>query len=129
MPRWLVDAAFVGAGGFLGSTFRFGVGVVVRKVIRFSSIPWETLTVNVVGCLAIGALAGATESGGLLRPELRLFLYLGLLGGFTTFSTFGYETFALFRDAHRVAAVSNVFLHFTLGLGAVWLGYALTKTA
>lgn len=84
MPRWLLEASVVGVGGFLGSTLRYGVGVLVHRFVRFASIPWETLTVNVVGCLAIGALAGATESGEILRPELRLFLGVGLLGGFTT---------------------------------------------
>ncbi len=129
MPRWLFDAAMVGLGGFLGSVFRFAVGVLVRKLSLFTPIPWETLTVNVVGCLAIGALAGATSSGEILRPELRLFLYVGILGGFTTFSTFGFETFALFRDAHSVAAVGNVALHLTLGLSAVWIGYFMTKAS
>ena len=129
MPRWLVDASMVGIGGFLGSTLRFAVGVLVRRASLFTPIPWETLTVNVVGCLAIGALAGATDSGEILSPELRLFLYVGLLGGFTTFSTFGYETFALFRDAHRMAAAGNVALHLTLGLTAVWLGYSMAKAA
>jgi CrcB protein len=127
MPRWLIDATMVGIGGFLGSVLRFGVGVLVRRISLVAPIPWETLTTNVVGCLAIGALAGATDSGTILRPELRLFLYVGLLGGFTTFSTFGFETFALFRDAHRLAAVGNIALHLTLGLSAVWLGYSLTK--
>lgn len=53
MPRWLLEASIVGVGGFIGSTLRYGVGVLVRRFVHFASIPWETLTVNVVGCLGL----------------------------------------------------------------------------
>jgi CrcB protein len=128
MPRWLLDASLVGIGGFLGSILRFGIGTFIRRLSILTPFPWETLTVNVIGCLAIGALAGATDSGDLLRPEVRIFLFVGLLGGFTTFSTFGFETFALFRDAHRIAAMGNVALHLGLGMSAVWFGYSVTRS-
>lgn len=128
MPRWLVEATAVGAGGFVGAIFRYGLSGLVHRVVSFATFPWGTLVVNVVGCLAIGALAGATESRQLLNPEMRLFLMIGMLGGFTTFSTFGFETFQLLRDAQRMAAAGNVLLHVSLGLTAVWAGYTLIRT-
>jgi CrcB protein len=82
--------------------------------------------VNVVGCLAIGLLGGWADNTELFSPAVRLFLLLGLLGGFTTYSTFGYETVALLRDRQTVAAMGYVVLHLVLGFGAVALGYGLS---
>jgi CrcB protein len=80
--------------------------------------------VNVAGCLLIGAAAAAADTRQLLSPEARLFLMVGVLGGFTTFSTFGYETLALARDGEALRAAANVITHVVLGLAAVWAGYA-----
>ena len=63
----------------------------------------------------------------MFRPEIRLFLLIGVLGGFTTFSTFSYETFALARDGETVRAGMNVFLHIVAGFGAVWFGNILSR--
>ena len=127
VPRWFAEASFVGAGGFFGAIMRFGVTGLVHRFASFATFPWGTLVVNVAGCLAIGALAGAAESRQLFSPDTRLFLLIGLLGGFTTFSTFGFETFTMVRDAQRFAALGNVLLHLGLGLPAVWLGYSLLR--
>lgn len=86
-PWW--QALLVGAGGFVGSTLRFIVSGMVHRSIPFAVVPYGTLAVNVAGCLALGALAGIGEARSVMSPELRLFLMVGLLGGFTTFSTFG----------------------------------------
>ncbi len=119
----------VGAGGFLGAVARYIVGGWVQDLLQKPSFPYGTLTVNVVGCLLIGALMGLVESRQLFGPEIRAFLLIGLLGGFTTFSTFGYETMALIRGGETVAAVANVSLQVGLGLAAVWSGYSLSRLA
>ncbi len=84
--------------------------------------------VNVVGCFVIGVLGGLGDSRQLIGTELRLFLFIGILGGFTTFSAFGYETLALVREADASRAVLNVVLHVVAGLLAVWIGYGLGRS-
>jgi CrcB protein len=87
--------------------------------------PLATLTVNVTGCLAIGVLAGLAENAHLFSPAVRLFLFTGVLGGYTTFSAFAYETFFLAREHAWVSAAGNVLAQVALGLAAVWIGYRL----
>lgn len=86
--------------------------------------PLGTLVVNVAGCLAIGFLAGVAESRSVLDPQMRLFLLIGVLGGFTTFSTFAYETLAFAQDAEAMKAILNITLQVGLGLSAAWIGLA-----
>ena len=119
----------VGSGGFLGSVSRYLVGGWVHRLLGASVFPVGTLTVNVAGCLAIGFFAGLAEARQVLTPEGRLFLLLGFLGGFTTFSTFGYETFSLARGGEGVRALANVALHLFLGLAAVAAGQQLSRLA
>ncbi len=110
----------VAAGGLVGAVLRFLlVGAVQRALPAF---PFGTLSVNVLGCLAIGAL-GAWTQARQPPPELWLFTAVGLLGGFTTFSALGWETFVLLREAGLPRAFANVALQLALGLAAVWLGY------
>lgn len=117
---------FVGLGGFAGSVLRYLVSGWVQRLSDTSLFPYGTLSVNVVGCLVIGLLGGWADNTELFNPAVRLFLLLGLLGGFTTYSTFGYETMALLRDRQTTAALGYVGLHLVLGLGAVALGYGLS---
>lgn len=88
----------VGIGGFIGATLRYFIGSLVHRCIDAARFPYGTLTVNLVGCLAIGFLAGLVETRGILTPESRAFAFIGILGAFTTFSTFGYETISFLRD-------------------------------
>jgi CrcB protein len=92
--RWL--AVFVGGG--LGATLRYAIGGWVQSAIG-SFFPWGTLVVNASGCLAIGVLATLLEERSLLGPSWRLFLLVGVLGGYTTFSSFGLETWRLVEAA------------------------------
>jgi CrcB protein len=117
----------VGCGGFLGSIARYLLGGAVHRLIQAPIFPFGTLLVNVSGCLAIGVLGGLADQRGLLTPEARVFLLIGVLGGFTTFSSFGYETFQLLRDGETLPALANVMLQIGLGLFAVWAGYAVTR--
>jgi fluoride exporter len=90
------------------------------------TVPNATFIVNIVGCLVIGVLAGRIASGRLhLTPTMRSFLFVGVLGGFTTFSSFGLDTFTLAHGGDHAAAFWNVAGQLVLGLGSVWLGFNL----
>jgi CrcB protein len=119
----LSNALLVGAGGFTGALLRWGTSGFVHRQLPFATFPYGTLVVNGIGCLAIGVMMGLAESRQLFGPELRTFVLVGLLGGFTTFSTFGYETVAMLRDGEHLRASTNVGAQVALGLFAVWLGY------
>lgn len=125
--RSLVHLLWVGAGGFVGSVARYALGGAVHRLAPAAAFPYGTLVVNVLGCLLVGLVAGLAETRQALSPEARLFLVLGLLGGFTTFSAFGYETLALARDSEALKALANVGLHLVAGLGAAWLGITLAR--
>ena len=118
----LRDALLVGIGGMLGSIARHLAGTLAITLAPTARLAPGTLLVNVVGCLAIGLLLGATDARPWLSPERRLFLVTGLLGGFTTYSAFAAETVRLAGTRAGALAVANVVLHLVLGLGAVWLG-------
>jgi len=115
----------VAVGGALGALARYGVGGWIhRHVVAF---PAGTLTINVLGCFVIGGVLYLTVDRPTLSPEMRAFLTIGILGGFTTFSTFGYETFELLRDGAVVRALMNIGLNVLLGLLAVWLGHVIAS--
>lgn len=118
---------FVGTGGFLGSVLRYALSGWVMRLVGRPWFPLGTLTVNVAGCFLIGLLGGMAENRSLFSPEARLFLFIGFLGGFTTFSTFGYEVFTFAHDGQLLSSALNLFLHLLLGVGAVWAGYAISK--
>lgn len=117
----------VGAGGFLGAVARYLLGGWVYRVLPFAGFPYGTLAVNLLGCLLIGFLSGLAEARQVLGPEARMFLLIGFLGSFTTFSTFGYETMALARDAEYAGALANIGVHVAAGLVAVWAGGVLSR--
>jgi CrcB protein len=117
----------VGAGGFLGAVLRYLVGGWVHSVLDNAWFPYGTLVVNVAGCLLIGFLAGLAENRLVFGAETRLFLFIGILGGFTTFSSFAYETLSLARDAQNLAAAINVLAQVSLGLAGVWIGNTLSR--
>jgi CrcB protein len=119
MRNWLL----VGAGGFAGSVARHYLGGLVLHRAGATRFPLATLTVNVLGCLVIGFLAGIAERSQLLSPGVRLLLFTGFLGGFTTFSAFGYESYFLARQQAWAWVAINVVLHLLLGLGGVWAGH------
>lgn len=114
------------AGGAGGTLLRFLVGTALTRSTG-GAFPWGTLAVNILGCFAIGLVAGWAERQGALSTVLRMTLVAGLLGGFTTFSSFGLELFQLLSSARWVPAAAYVVLSNGLGVAAVWIGYrALT---
>lgn len=122
----------VTVGGALGSAARYLLQgwIQERASARAGWIalfPAGTLAVNLAGCFAIGVLATLFQERLLVSPEARTFVLLGLLGGFTTFSSFGFETFALARGGSALLALANVVASVGLGLVGVWLGAALAR--
>lgn len=123
----MINVLMVGVGGALGSMLRYGVGGLIGRMKAGWTFPLETMVINVAGCLVIGLLAGWGESRGVFSPTTRAFLFVGVLGGFTTFSTFGYESFQLLRDGQWPAALLSVAGQVVLGLAGVWIGHAIAR--
>ena len=119
----------VGIGGFCGAILRYKVGGFMLHHFDTPKFSFGTLTVNLIGCLLIGLLSGLAEKRGMLSPESRLLLITGFLGGFTTFSSFEYETFFLLRRGRMLLALAGVALSVFGGLFAVWLGWQIAGTA
>ncbi len=115
----------IGLGGFMGALLRYGVSEFIQSWSKSINFPYGTLAVNLLGCLLIGMLSQVAEVRGVISPEARYFIFIGLLGAFTTFSTFGNDTVSLFRDGENLLSYINIGLHLVLGLSAVWLGQSL----
>lgn len=121
----MVNVLLVGAGGFLGAVFRYIAGQGVHRFLGGPWFPFGTLAVNILGCLMIGFLGGVVENKGWLSRETELLLIVGVLGGFTTFSSFGYETLLLLRQGYTAGAAANVAVSILAGLAAVFGGYKI----
>lgn len=122
----LKNSLIIGSGGFIGSVARYLVSQ-LNLTVSFHSIPVGTLLVNITGCLVIGFLTGIAEKSLILTPEWRLFLMVGLCGGFTTFSAFANENLMLIHNGQMMAVLLYTGLSIFLGFVAVYLGYILTK--
>lgn len=123
------DFLLVGGGGFLGSVGRYYLGGWVLHLSGGSRFPYATLVVNTLGCLAIGVLAGVAEYRHFMSAHVRLLVFTGFLGGFTTFSAFGYETYFLGREHSWASAALNLALHLLIAVPAVWLGHRAAALA
>ena len=118
MP-WLM----VALGGGLGAMARFALSGFLLPFTLQEKFPWPTFTVNVLGCLIAGVLFAVAEKYNVFSPNLRLFLFTGLLGGFTTFSAFGIETFFLIRRGDFFIAGAYVLASVICGLGVLILAH------
>jgi fluoride exporter len=118
----VIRLLLVGSGGFIGSILRYLLSGFVQQSSKSVGFPYGTVAVNIIGCLGIGFLSQLAETRGLFTTESRIFAFVGILGGFTTFSAFGNETFNLLRDGENLLAITNIAVHLVVGLGAVWLG-------
>ncbi len=123
----LPQILLVGLGGFLGSIGRFVMTGFCNRLTPLLGFPLGTLVVNLLGCFVIGLLHGLAETRLALGPDLRIFLFIGVLGGFTTYSTFGFESLALLKDGAILKASTNIFLHVFIGLTAAWLGDSIGR--
>ena len=115
----------VGAGSFLGGGFRYLLSQFIQSKTLIT-FPLGTLGVNIIGCLLIGIVFGIIERGN-MNPEWRLFLATGILGGFTTFSTFSLETVTMIRDGQSLSALAYVALSVVIGLAATFVGISVTR--
>jgi len=117
-----LSVLFVAFGGALGSVSRYLLGTWIQSVSKSIDFPFGTLTVNLIGCFAIGFLSQLAEARGVFTSETRALVFVGVLGGFTTFSSFGNDTINLVRDGEMFNALANVGANVILGLLSVWLG-------
>lgn len=120
-----MNTLLVATGGGIGAALRYLLGGLIASRLG-PDFPWGTFIVNVSGCLLIGAVLGLVERGA-LPAEARLFLAVGVLGGYTTFSTFGYETFRLLEGGELLPAALNAFGQLALGLVGVYLGLVVAR--
>lgn len=117
----------VGLGGAVGSALRYGVNIATNRFAG-ETVPYATAVVNVVGCLLAGMLLGSVDSSKLdLTDARRAFLFTGILGGFTTFSSLALDTLVLVRNGEGAVAALNLGVQLSLGMFAVFLGYWLLK--
>lgn len=120
--NWL----WVALGGAIGATFRYGTGVLLIKPTGL--FPWTTWWINLLGCFLAGVFFALSQKYPVLQNEARLFLMVGILGGFTTFSSFGLETFQLLRHGQSVLAFSYALSSLVFGVIVLGLGYYLFQT-
>ena len=118
----MIRLFLIGAGGFLGAISRYLLSGVAQRISDAVVFPFGTFAVNVIGCFCIGALAYLAEDRGAFSDQERAFLFVGVLGGFTTFSAFANESVNLVRDGEALWAIANVTGQVMLCLLAVWGG-------
>lgn len=121
----MLNLFIVGIGGFFGSALRYLLAGWAQQLSKSLDFPYGTLAVNLIGCFAIGLLGQLAEAHGIFASETRLLVFIGLLGGFTTFSSFGNDTLNLARSGQMFNALANVFVNVAFGLLLVWLGRTL----
>ena len=118
----MMKLLLIGVGGFAGALLRYSVSGLVQNISTAVAFPYGTLVVNLLGCLLIGGLSQIVESQGVVSPEIQSFMFIGFLGAFTTFSTFGNESFLLLSQGKSHLTLVNVGFHLILGIGSVWVG-------
>lgn len=116
----------VGFGGFIGTVARFLTSRYFQENIA-SVFPWSTFTINIIGSLLIGIFYGISEKGDFMSPDIRLFLTVGICGGFTTFSTFSNDAFLLLKQEEWLRFAFYTSMSFFLGLLAVYVGRFIIK--
>ncbi len=122
----MVRLLLIGFAGFIGTLGRYWLSGIVGR--RYSeTFPFGTLTVNLVGCFIIGLLFYLMQERYLVNENVRSIVLIGLIGGFTTFSSLGLQTFTLLRDNEIALAALNIVASNVLGLLLVWAGYTLAK--
>lgn len=127
LPFTATTALWVALGGALGSVLRFAVSAAVRGMPALAGLPWATLGVNVTGSLAIGALAGLVAGGNDIAPSMRAFVMVGVLGGYTTFSTFALEGVEMLQGGSMMKAMLYASASVILSIGAATLGFAVAR--
>ena len=122
----MAKLAAIAIGGAAGSVLRYGVSQGIHALVG-RGFPWGTLVVNSLGSLLVGFIFVYLVERSAVSEVLRAALFIGLLGGFTTFSTFSLETLVLIEEASYFKAVVNIFISVVLCLGGAWLGMTLAR--
>ncbi|TAL67602.1 MAG: fluoride efflux transporter CrcB [Bacteroidetes bacterium] len=120
----LKNTLLVGFGGFIGSVLRYLTTLFVHKII-ITNFPLGTLIINLIGCFIIGIFYGLFDKGNLLSPNLRIFLSVGLCGGFTTFSNFSNDTINLVNDSELLYLMLYMGLSIFAGISMTFLGKSI----
>jgi len=129
----VLKIALIALGGAVGAVLRYALSGAVQSATQGAGsggvaiFPVGTLVVNVLGCVAIGALAAVFAGQVTIREEYRIAILVGVLGGFTTFSTYMWETFSMASEGQRGWALLNVGLSTVLGFGGAWLAYRVVE--
>ena len=123
----MLKILYIGTGGFIGATCRYFVSGFIQRFLSASWFPYGTFAVNMIGCFLIGFLNGMAENRQVFSPEFRLFMFIGFLGSFTTFSTFDYEVFEFVRSGQFFSAALDISLQVFVGLGMLWIGNILAR--
>ena len=118
--NWLL----VACGGAIGASLRYGVSLFI--IPSYAGFPWATWIINIVGCLFAGIFFAMSMKYSVLQNEARLFLMVGILGGFTTFSSFGLDNFQLLRDDQIMLAGLYVISSLIIGILVLGIGYYIT---
>lgn len=121
----MLKVILVGAGGFVGAVLRYLISLIPFKVEN--GFPIKTLIINVLGAFVIGIITAVVGRGDNVNPNLVLALQVGVCGGFTTFSTFAYESFDLIKNGNALLSLAYIILSFVLSIGAVFLAHTLVK--
>lgn len=116
---------YIGAGGAVGAVMRYWLSGIIQRVFN-GGFPWGTLSVNLIGSLIIGFLWGMFESV-IISQNMKIMIFIGLLGSFTTFSTFSLESFHLIRDGEYNLVLMNIMTSFLLGIVLVFAGYFISQ--
>jgi len=119
------NLVWIGMGGFVGAVLRYLTNNLFQNITRSTGFPYGTLIVNIIGSFIIGLLFFYFESNSSIAPQTKAFALVGVMGAFTTFSTFSNETFALFQGGEVMRTMMNMGAHGLLGLLAVWSGRML----
>lgn len=123
----MLNYILISIGAAIGGVFRYGLASFIQKRVE-SFFPYGTLVVNITGSFVLGFIMYYLDEKEFLSPQMRLFLTVGLCGGFTTFSTFSYETLNLIKNSQFLLAASNVLGSVFLCLIAIYLAYVLSKS-
>jgi CrcB protein len=126
----MLNYVLIAVGGALGSVLRYAMSGWVQNSVtqwHLPLFPWGILAVNLAGCLAIGVLSALFTGPYVVRLEYQNFVIVGLLGGYTTFSSFGRDTITLIQEGQPLPAGLNILLSNALGLVAVWAGVAAVR--